>query len=447
MSHLEEDSNERSKRNRERDEPNDIQEIVPDKDIRSPRAKKERYEVQKMESWKESNAEKELITVTIVINKLIANSAKEKVKKLIDCYNPLICEETDMMKEHMLSCCNDWEDKLDVLREAIRLVWPEIDIEIENTEETNKLVDILLMAIETLMPKQCKECDFYYYVSNEKKPIIRCMWCNGGAHDCIDRGNKEKLKGMTWLCRICNDILRNQIMPKIDLVKKMELIKNEASINFEGFKKKDENRNNIEEKEEIIIIEDNPIEDNNEQNRKSESSTNNSNKEKENVPKENEKKICWFFENRKCKFGPKCKNFHPEACKSTLEYGKCSDISNCNLLHPKVCRNYCNMGTCERFQCWFIHPSKIENKNPSREYSNPSYRSANNEWNSSHLRDQNYPNPEFRPTGGNSTFLGHWPTPAETSRNLHQTLSKIIGTIEKVDARMEKIEMRQMNRW
>ena len=76
MSHLEEDSNERSKRNRERDEPNDIQEIIPDKDIRSPRAKKERYKVQKMESWKESNAEKELITVTIVINKLIANSAK-----------------------------------------------------------------------------------------------------------------------------------------------------------------------------------------------------------------------------------------------------------------------------------------------------------------------------------------------------------------------------------
>ena len=186
MSHLEEDSNERSKRNRERDDPNDIQEVVPDKDIRSPRAKKERYEVQKMESWKESNAEKELITVTIVINKLIANSDKEKVKKLIDCYNPLIREETDMMKEHMISCCNDWDDMSDVLREAIRFVWPEIDIEIEHTEEANELVDILLMAIETLMPKQCKECDLYYYVSNEKKPIIRCMWCKGGAHDCED---------------------------------------------------------------------------------------------------------------------------------------------------------------------------------------------------------------------------------------------------------------------
>ena len=97
MSNLEEDINERTKRNRERDEPNDdIQEVIPDKDIRSPRAKKERHEVQKMESWKESNVEKELITVTIVINKLISNSAKDKVKKLIDCYNPLFREETDM---------------------------------------------------------------------------------------------------------------------------------------------------------------------------------------------------------------------------------------------------------------------------------------------------------------------------------------------------------------
>ena len=128
---------------------------------RSPEAKKGKREVGKMESWKESNVDKELITVTIVINKLISNAAKNKVKEIIDCYNPLIREETDMLKEHMISCCNDWDDNLDVLKEAIRHVWPEIDIEYEHSEEINKLVDILLMAIETLMPKQCKECNLY----------------------------------------------------------------------------------------------------------------------------------------------------------------------------------------------------------------------------------------------------------------------------------------------
>ena len=76
------------------------------------------------------------------------------------------------------------------------------------------------MSIEVIMPKQCKECDEHYYVGTDHKPTIRCMWCKAGAHDCIDRGNKGKLKGMDWLCKICKDILQNQITCKTDLEKK-----------------------------------------------------------------------------------------------------------------------------------------------------------------------------------------------------------------------------------
>ena len=227
MSQSGSENNRRNKRDREIDESGaEIQVLYPDITIHSPQAKKERQEMGRMVSWKDSNAEKELIAVTIVISQLVTNAVQEKVKKLIDCYNPLIREETDMMKEHMISCCKDWEDKKDILKDAIRYVWPEIDIEIDHIDHINqldhvsKLVDILLIAIETLMPKQCKECDHYYYVSSENKPAIRCMWCKGGAHDCIDRGNKEKLKGMVWFCRVCNDIIQKQILPKLDLVKR-----------------------------------------------------------------------------------------------------------------------------------------------------------------------------------------------------------------------------------
>ena len=38
----------------------------------------------------------------------------------------------------------------------------------------------------------------------------------------------------------------------------------------------------------------------------------------------NERKICLFYENRKCKFGEQCRNHHPEACPQVLEYGKCT---------------------------------------------------------------------------------------------------------------------------
>ncbi|CAL4062780.1 unnamed protein product, partial [Meganyctiphanes norvegica] len=102
--------------------------------------------------------------------------------------------------------------------------------------------------METLMPKNCKECNHYYIVKREDKPVIRCMWCRGGAHDCVDRGNKQKLKGMVWMCRVCNDTINKQIIPKISLVRKMELVKKEASINFEGFSMKpneDTDKNNV----------------------------------------------------------------------------------------------------------------------------------------------------------------------------------------------------------
>ncbi|CAL4155642.1 unnamed protein product, partial [Meganyctiphanes norvegica] len=49
------------------------------------------------------------------------------------------------------------------------------------------------------------------------------------------------------------------------------------------------------------------------------------------------KKTCWFWVNRKCKFGNQCKDDHPVQCKSMMETGRCSD-SRCKLIHPKICR-------------------------------------------------------------------------------------------------------------
>ncbi|CAL4059802.1 unnamed protein product, partial [Meganyctiphanes norvegica] len=59
------------------------------------------------------------------------------------------------------------------------------------------------------------------------------------------------------------------------------------------------------------------------------------------------------------------KDLHPESCKPMMEYGKCAD-SRCKLLHQKVCRNYYNQGYCPRYNCWFIHPSKIVQRYPAR---------------------------------------------------------------------------------
>ena len=47
----------------------------------------------------------------------------------------------------------------------------------------------------------------------------------------------------------------------------------------------------------------------------------------------------------------------------------------------------------------------------------------------------------------NTIFLENWPTPAETaSMKMQQTLTRLMGTIENVEARMGKMEMSQRNR-
>ena len=429
---------------------------------RSPDAKKGRRDVERMETWKGSakdNNEKELIAVTIVANELVSNTSNGKVKSLIDCYNPLIREETDLMKEHIITCCKGWDNKEEILREAIRYVWPEIDIGIDRIEDFEKLVDVLLLSIETLMPKHCKECDDHYIVGRGDKPVIRCMWCKGGAHDCIDRGNKEKLRGMFWLCRVCNDIVIRQILPKIDIVKKMELAKKEIEINFEGFETKKDNNNNVEEENQGDINNEDISQDskgvaakkddeNIAQGGKGEKDTGNDNTKERNSRIDNKKneRICWFYENRTCKFGSQCRNAHPEACKQMLEYGKCPN-SYCKLFHPKICRELYDHGLCRRSNCWYIHPTKIANRNGMYHSNN----NNNNDNNQNNSRNGNsYPNQSFQNNprnSNNNSFLGIWPTPAETSTNMHNTLARLIGTLEKVDARIENLEMRQMNRW
>ena len=58
-----------------------------------------------------------------------------------------------------------------------------------------------------------------------------------------------------------------------------------------------------------------------------------------------------------------------------------------------------------------------------------------------------YNKPRSNQTSNITDFLGNWPTPGEA---LQQQLMKLAGSIERMDARMEKMERmesQQMNRW
>ena len=82
--------------------------------------------------------------------------------------------------------------------------------------------------------------------------------------------------------------------------------------------------------------------------------------EPETIPKE--KKECWFWINRKCKFGDRCRDNHTELCKEFLEWGECK-IENCTIKHPIVCKYLYENKYCRNMkECRFRHPNRIRNK-------------------------------------------------------------------------------------
>ena len=60
-------------------------------------------------------------------------------------------------------------------------------------------------------------------------------------------------------------------------------------------------------------------------------------------------------------------------------------------------------------------------------------------------RPNQYNEPRSGQSSNNLDFLGNWPTPAETIQQ--QTMKRLIGMIERMDVRMEKMESQHMTRW
>ena len=65
---------------------------------RSPKSKRLRH-TENMITWDVLNDEDEFVMVAMVINLLEEKTNNEHIKKLINCYNPVIREETDEIKK------------------------------------------------------------------------------------------------------------------------------------------------------------------------------------------------------------------------------------------------------------------------------------------------------------------------------------------------------------
>ena len=259
-----------------------------------------------------------------------------------------------------------------------------------NERSLDALCEILTREIENRMPKHCGKCKEWYIVKLIDKPVIHCMWCKVGMHDCTESKGIRNCKGIKWLCSSCEPIFNKHFLPKLDKaaffegfeIEKILSKVNKVNKSVEPESKKTtvvpERRKQVEDKkdnkekdkrEEPVIINqpegtsamegiESAIEEN-ERNKE-----NNRNKERNAMP-EPRKEICWFWKNKKCRFTTNCKHDHPEKCKDMIETGRCKN-SRCKMIHPKICRNLFYNGYCHRGEsCWFTHPSKCENKQPN----------------------------------------------------------------------------------
>ena len=436
----------------------------------------------------------EVVVDTKIISHLLENIEEEKVKTLIECFNPAIRNSPEFIKEQMLDCSVKWENRKEVFMGAISyIVHSRQDSDYKEEQlkdmEMEKLSEILVREIENRMPKFCRKCEEWYIVKFNNQPEMHCMWCRVGMHDCIEMKELSKCPGMKWLCTICEPTFIEHFLPKLDQFSLFDGFKIDKTKN----KISDENKNNetVDNREErrevveiIVVDEGGNVVRNEEDNQertinetrnddsnnvstnqnsnetRSNDITNSSNNQNSDEARNNDnnnnnnndrpvtpKEVCWYWKNRKCRYTTDCKQAHPEQCKEMLETGRCHE-DRCKLIHVKICRNLFFKHYCPRGDsCWFVHPSKINNNQNNQ---NP-HNNSNGNNNDQGQNFQNFQNQNMRPPSNgnvNRSFLEphypqatSWNQATDQNQPMVQIMQNMLEKITRMETKMINLEM------
>ena len=195
-----------------------------DEEMKSPDHKK-----QKEQDTKEGNEErKNMMTLspmevndkstfvnnTKILSKLLKDAENYGIetygiKKLIECFNPMLENDIELIKEHMLKTSGYGKENILIYKVAIEFVTNNDEDEITEMD-IGELAEILIAAIKNRMTKYCEDCKSWYIVHREAKPNRECVMCKVGQHDCSTESNEEKRSGDKWFCSECNEQFTNQ---------------------------------------------------------------------------------------------------------------------------------------------------------------------------------------------------------------------------------------------
>ena len=374
------------------DDARDNDKIEDDARDKSPKAKKQRKEIEGL-FWS--------IEAVAALKELESIAENPEIIDLIKCFDIDSVETNcfDKTRENIRECTRTWSEKEIKMRNAIQFIENDGKTDHLDSIKFEELITCLIITINNRMPKKCNECNELYKVNIHTQPILRCMICNIGMHDCKSIDKNEMVSGILWMCHCCSSIgTENKIFENV----KMQIFTKIISENNTDRKRVNKRKRIQENFNEIVVVEaeihvrnqsvnrqdnsnigklkaneakvtqekneKNEKEQNNYERRQPRGYNNNNNEE----PKNKMDKVCTFWAKGICRFGSKCHYAHPEICSVIMEKGTCQGGDNCGLFHPKMCRDMKQTGHCHRGQrCYFTHLNKAKSR--------PMYNMRNNQ--------------------------------------------------------------------
>ena len=361
--------------------------------------------------------EEKLVEDIKVVSELINKVESPEAKTLISCYMPALSCAPEIIMNNMKESSKDWSNRREAFASAIKSITNENngDKDELGNKSIEELSEILIGELQNRMSRYCRECEQLYNIKLTESPTVKCTLCKVGKHECEESNKVKENIGLYWFCNECDQIFEKQYLHKID--------RNALFIGFEEqVKDKQPEKNNSPSEENNKSKNNSKAKQPEDQKEKDKDTQKQKDQEHEKKPakpdteqknKKNEEKVCWYWTNKNCRYGERCRDEHPNKCKNILEHGEC-DNKRCEKIHPEVCY-LIYQGHCNRKNCKYVHPeitertkNRVNNTrpkprpswNPYEEYNNWGYANDNGYYN----HDQYY----------HHHFPGNWPTPYET---------------------------------
>ena len=206
------------------------------------------------------------------------------------------------------------------------------------THNKRELIKKILQKIVSALPHTCRECQELYRVKTDEVPLFSCHNCRRGSHSCEKISNFKNsfstlLSGFVWLCEDCHD----------------------ASVQSA------DGANNNSVTEQIVIDTEDKLDEIPEVNQDTVGKSNTPvNKINSTISR------------------PICKKFKVGKCRHGINGNKLVDGKSCSFNHPKHCRNYCGFGLGGKkgcrwgSKCKFYHPALCRTSERERKCFNES---------------------------------------------------------------------------